>query len=179
MVGSWQLAVGDLQPPGVVIPSAARDLVSDAAEDRSVTALGMTGEGRIANPAVSHRPPSPVTTTSHDSPTTNHQPRPMTDIRQHALDCREAARAVALPSTDARNAMLRAMADELLADAPAILAANADDLAAARDKGVGDAMLDRLRLDDARLAGIADALREVAALPDPVGQVTRRETRPN
>ncbi|HLT44443.1 MAG TPA: glutamate-5-semialdehyde dehydrogenase [Luteimonas sp.] len=103
----------------------------------------------------------------------------MTDIRQHALDCREAARAVALLSTDARNAMLRAMADELLADAPAILAANADDLAAARDKGVGDAMLDRLRLDDARLAGIADALREVAALPDPVGQVTRRETRPN
>src|SRR5690606_21258870 len=103
----------------------------------------------------------------------------MTAIRQHALDGREAARAVALLSTDARNAMLRAMADELLADAPAILAANADDLAAARDKGVGDAMLDRLRLDDARLAGIADALREVAALPDPVGQVTRRETRPN
>ena len=103
----------------------------------------------------------------------------MTDIRQHALECREAARAVALLSTDARNAMLRAMADELLADGPAILAANADDLAAARDKGVGEAMLDRLRLDDVRLAGIADALREVAALPDPVGQVTRRETRPN
>ncbi len=103
----------------------------------------------------------------------------MSEIRQHALDCREAARAVALLSTDARNAMLRAMADELLADAPAILAANAEDLAAARDKGVGDAMLDRLRLDDARLAGIADALHEVAALPDPVGQVTRRETRPN
>src|SRR5690606_40684249 len=168
MVGSWQLAVGGLQPSGVVIPSAARDLVSDAAEDRSVTALGMTGEGRIANP----RREAPAAITSHDHqsrftnhqpPTTNHQPRPMTDIRQHALDCREAARAVALLSTDARNAMLRAMADELLADAPAILAANADDLAAARDKGVGDAMLDRLRLDDARLAGIADALREVAA----------------
>src|SRR5690606_5272992 len=75
--------------------------------------------------------------------------------------------------------MLRDMADQLLADGPAILAANAQDLAGARDKGVGEAMLDRLRLDQARLAGIADALREVAALPDPVGQVTRRETRPN
>lgn len=103
----------------------------------------------------------------------------MSDIRQLALNCRDAARAVAQLSTDARNAMLRDMADQLLADGPSILAANADDLVAARDKGVGEAMLDRLRLDDERLAGIADALREVATLPDPVGQVTRRETRPN
>ena len=103
----------------------------------------------------------------------------MTDIRQLALDCRAAAQAVALLSTDARNAMLRDMADRLLADGPAILSANAQDLAAAREKGVAEAMFDRLRLDDARLAGIADALREVAALPDPVGQVTRSETRPN
>ena len=103
----------------------------------------------------------------------------MTDIRQLALDCRAAAQAVALLSTDARNAMLRDMAERLLAGGPAILAANAEDLAAAREKGVGEAMLDRLRLDQARLAGIADALREVAALPDPVGQVTRSETRPN
>ena len=103
----------------------------------------------------------------------------MSDIRQLALNCRDAARAVALLSTDARNAMLRDMADQLLADGPAILAANGEDLVAAREKGVGEAMLDRLRLDDARLSGIAEALREVAALPDPVGQVTRRETRPN
>src|SRR5690554_3117438 len=103
----------------------------------------------------------------------------MTDIRQLALDCREAAHAVARLPTDAKDAMLRDMADQLLADAPAILAANAQDMGAARAKGVGEAMLDRLRLDEARLAGVADALREVADLPDPVGQVTRRDVRPN
>ena len=103
----------------------------------------------------------------------------MTHIRQLALQCRDAAQAVAALSTDDRNAMLLAMADALEADAPAILAANAGDLQAAREKGVAAAMLDRLRLDDSRLSGIASALREVATLPDPVGQVTRRETRPN
>jgi len=103
----------------------------------------------------------------------------MNDIRQLALTCRDAARAVARLPTDAKNAMLRDMADQLLADAPAILEANAADMDAAREKGIGEAMLDRLRLDDARLAGVADALREVAALPDPVGMVTRRDARPN
>ncbi|TYT25013.1 glutamate-5-semialdehyde dehydrogenase [Luteimonas viscosa] len=103
----------------------------------------------------------------------------MTDIRHLALRCRDAAQVVAALPTVAKDAMLRAMADALLSDAQAILAANAQDMAAAQAKGVGPAMLDRLRLDDARLTGIADALREVAALPDPVGQVTRRETRPN
>lgn len=100
-------------------------------------------------------------------------------IRAQALACRDAAQAVAALSTDARNALLRAMADALDADAAAILAANAEDLRAAEAKGIGSAMLDRLMLDPQRLAGIANALREVAELPDPVGQITRRETRPN
>ena len=100
-------------------------------------------------------------------------------IREQALACRDAAQAVAALSTDAKNALLRAMADALQADAAAILAANAEDLHAAEAKGIGSAMLDRLMLDPHRLAGIANALREVAELPDPVGQVTRRETRPN
>jgi len=103
----------------------------------------------------------------------------MTDIRQLALRCRDAAQVLATLPTGAKDAMLRAMADALEADAAAILEANAADLQAAGEKGVGAAMLDRLRLDDARLAGIASALREVAALPDPVGQVTRHEVRPN
>lgn len=103
----------------------------------------------------------------------------MTDIQQLALACRDAAQAVAQLSTDAKDALLRAMAQALLDDADAILAANAQDIAAAQAKGIGTAMVDRLRLDPQRLAGIADALREVASLPDPVGQVTRRETRPN
>ncbi len=100
-------------------------------------------------------------------------------IRAQALVCRDAAQSVAALSTDAKNALLRAMADALDADAATILAANAEDLRTAETKGTGSAMLDRLMLDPHRLAGISDALREVAALPDPVGQVTRRETRPN
>ncbi len=101
------------------------------------------------------------------------------DIKTLALQCRDAAHAVAGLCTDAKNALLDAMAAALQADAAAILAANAEDLAAAAAKGTGSAMLDRLRLDDKRLAGIAAALREVAALPDPVGQVTRAYDRPN
>ncbi len=100
-------------------------------------------------------------------------------IRAQALACRDAAQAVAALSTDAKNALLRTMADALEADAASILAANAEDLRAAEAKGIGSAMLDRLMLDPQRIAGISNALREVADLPDPVGQVTRRETRPN
>ena len=100
-------------------------------------------------------------------------------IHAQALACRDAAQAVAALSTDAKNALLRAMADALQTDAAAILIANAEDLRAAEAKGIGSAMLDRLMLDPQRLSGISNALREVADLPDPVGQVTRRETRPN
>ncbi|KAF1718633.1 glutamate-5-semialdehyde dehydrogenase [Pseudoxanthomonas yeongjuensis] len=101
------------------------------------------------------------------------------DIKQQALQCRDAAQQIAQLSTEAKNALLRAMAASLEADAGAILEANAKDMAAAEGNGTTGAMLDRLRLDPSRLAGIADALREVAALPDPVGLVTRRDTRPN
>lgn len=100
-------------------------------------------------------------------------------IKQQALQCRDAARQIAQLSTEAKNALLRAMAACLEVDAGAILEANAKDMAAAESKGITGAMLDRLRLDPPRLVGIADALREVAGLPDPVGLVTRRDTRPN
>lgn len=103
----------------------------------------------------------------------------MTDIRELAQRCRNAAQAVAQLSSEAKRALLDGMAAALEADTDAILAANALDLAAARDKGVGSAMLDRLALDGTRLAGIAAALREVAQLPDPVGTVTRDDVRPN
>ncbi len=103
----------------------------------------------------------------------------MTDVKTLAGQCRDASQVLARLSGDARRGLLASMADALDADAGAILAANARDLQAARDKGVGAAMLDRLALDRQRLAGVANALREVAALPDPVGQVTRDDTRPN
>lgn len=100
-------------------------------------------------------------------------------IRRLALDCRNAAAHIAALSTDAKNALLHAMADALRADATAILASNAEDMQAAQAKGTAGAMLDRLRLDANRLNGIVDAVRHIAELPDPVGQVTRRDTRPN
>ena len=101
------------------------------------------------------------------------------DIIQQALQCRDAAHAIAVLPTAAKNALLHAMAGALLADEAAILAANARDLEAASAKGIGSAMRDRLRLDPTRLQGIAAAVREVAELPDPVGQVTRAYDRPN
>lgn len=103
----------------------------------------------------------------------------MADIKTLALQCRDAATAIASLPTEAKNTLLRAMADALLADEAVILAANARDIEAAAAKGIGSAMLDRLRLDTARLQGIAAAVREVAELPDPVGQITRAYDRPN
>ena len=101
------------------------------------------------------------------------------DITPQALACREAAQAIAELGTEPKRALLAAMADRLDARADDILAANAKDMAAATERGTTGAMLDRLRLDASRLAAIADAVRHVASLPDPVGQVTREETRPN
>ena len=82
--------------------------------------------------------------------------------------------------TDAeKSAALLAAADALRAAAPEVLAANALDMAAGTARGLSGALLDRLRLDDGRLAGIADALATVATLADPVGQVISADTRPN
>ncbi|MGE8226257.1 MAG: glutamate-5-semialdehyde dehydrogenase [Stenotrophomonas sp.] len=103
----------------------------------------------------------------------------MSDIRTLTLQCRDAAQQLGLLSSSARSALLNSMANALETDAGSILAANARDLQAAREKGVGSAMLDRLALNPERLRGVADALREVAALPDPVGEVTRDYDRPN
>ena len=103
----------------------------------------------------------------------------MTGLHAQALACRDASPAIAALDSTAKAALLAAMADQLLADETMILAANAQDLDNARAAGIGSAMLDRLLLNPARIAGIAAALREVAALPDPVGQLTRSEVRPN
>ncbi|MET0370175.1 MAG: aldehyde dehydrogenase family protein, partial [Sphingobium sp.] len=78
-----------------------------------------------------------------------------------------------------KAAALRAAAQALRDDAPAILAANARDVAAGEVNGLTPALLDRLRLDSGRLAGIADAVDQVAALPDPVGAVIDSSERPN
>ena len=85
---------------------------------------------------------------------------------------KDAARVVASASTTQKNAALHAMADRLLAAAPGILAANAEDMEQARTEGVSGALLDRLLLTDSRIEGMANGLRTVAALPDPIGVIT-------
>jgi glutamate-5-semialdehyde dehydrogenase len=100
-------------------------------------------------------------------------------VRDLAAGARAAGTHVAALSTDAKRRALSAMADALDAQAEAILAANARDVSAAQAKDIGAAMLDRLRLDPQRLAGIVQAVRDIGTLPDPVGQVTSSETRPN
>ena len=101
------------------------------------------------------------------------------DMKSLALACREAAVAVAALGPAAKRDLLLDMARRIEADAAGILVANAVDLRRAEGSGISAAMLDRLRLDPERIAGVARGLREVAALPDPVGQVTHRDTRPN
>lgn len=102
-----------------------------------------------------------------------------TTLREGVLACREAARAVAALDAAQKTRLLHAMAAALRAAADDILAANARDVAAATARGTGAPLLDRLRLDAGRVEAIAAALDHVAELPDPVGQVTRRELRPN
>ncbi len=84
---------------------------------------------------------------------------------------RAAARTIRAASTDQRDAALAAIADRLEAAAGEILAANAEDVAAAVAGGETAAIIDRLTLDEGRLAAIAQAVRDVAGLPDPVGRV--------
>ena len=107
----------------------------------------------------------------------------VSDLRERVHDAarraRVAARELATLSTDTKNSALHAAADNLLRDAGAILHANAEDLAAAKAAGTPEAMLDRLALNPNRIDGIAAGLRQVAGLPDPIGEVLRGRTLPN
>jgi glutamate-5-semialdehyde dehydrogenase len=102
--------------------------------------------------------------------------------REVSLACaraRVAARALAVRPREAKDAALDAIARRLKDEAPRILEANGLDLAAARQAGVSAAMLDRLALDPGRVASMGDALQQVQAQEDPVGQVIESVTRPN
>ena len=90
-----------------------------------------------------------------------------------------ASRVLALASTETKDAALRAGADALVAATDEILTANAEDVARAQSEGVSPTVIDRLRLDAGRVAGMAAGLRQVAALADPVGEVLDGWMRPN
>jgi len=100
----------------------------------------------------------------------------MHDIGRRA---KAAARVLALAGTAQKDDALTAMAAAIRKHKAAILAANAQDLAEAKTSGATAAFLDRLALDDKRIAGMAEGLDVVRALADPVGEVTERWTRPN
>lgn len=101
------------------------------------------------------------------------------EIGRIAKEARQASLKMAILPTAAKDDLLRDMARALADNTSLLLEANRTDLAAGEAKGLSAAMLDRLMLDEARIQGMADAVREVAALPDPVGEVTRMWKRPN
>jgi len=100
-------------------------------------------------------------------------------VRAIALAAKTASRTLATATRATKDAALHAMADALVANAARIVEANVADLARGRENGMKESLLDRLALDAGRVAGIADALRELAALPDPVGEIVRGSTLPN
>lgn len=100
-------------------------------------------------------------------------------VIEKAKRAKSAARALAYLSTAAKNAALTAMAEALEASSGAIIEANARDLEAGKEKGLSGALLDRLMLNEARVKEMADGLRDVVRLPDPVGEVVAMWRRPN
>ncbi len=100
-------------------------------------------------------------------------------VLQKAQAAKKAAAKLAVTSTAVKNAALVAMAQALEANAAEILVANALDMQAAAAKGMKSSMLDRLKLTAERIGGMADGLRQVAGLPDPVGNVVDGKTLPN
>ena len=102
-----------------------------------------------------------------------------TPLQQQGMAAKLATRTLAITGTAKKNEALLAIADILTARQDEWLTANAADIAAAQEAGMRPAMLDRLTLTPARIAGIVDGVRQVASLPDPIGRVTKMETRPN
>ena len=102
----------------------------------------------------------------------------MTQLELQGKNAKKAALRLMTAGTNEKNRAILMIADALEKNAGRILAANEDDLAAARESGMSEAMQDRLRLTEERIRGIADGVRSVAALPDPIGRA-ESVTRPN
>lgn len=103
----------------------------------------------------------------------------MTDLTKIGAAAKAAARVLMCTDTDTKNRALTAMADALVGASDEILAANREDLAAGEKNGLTPALLDRLALSEARIGAMAEGMRQVAALPDPVGRVLSDTVRPN
>ena len=103
----------------------------------------------------------------------------MTVLETQGLAAKQAARILAVTGTSTKNAALEEIARQLTAQSAEVLAANAQDLEAAKQNGMRPSLVDRLTLTQARIDGIVEGVRQVAALPDPIGQTVKMETRPN
>lgn len=103
----------------------------------------------------------------------------ISEVKQKALLAKQAAALTSQVTTEQKNEALIAMADALIANADAIIAANAIDLETGRNNGTSESLLDRLALNHARIEGIAEGLRQIVALEDPVGEQLAQFTRPN
>ncbi|NVN98177.1 MAG: glutamate-5-semialdehyde dehydrogenase [Geobacteraceae bacterium] len=101
------------------------------------------------------------------------------EVAKIAENARQASFTMSKLSSGAKDRLLLSMADALISGTELLVSENAKDLEAGSAKGLSTAMLDRLMLNEARIKGIADALREVATLPDPVGGVDKMWLRPN
>lgn len=101
------------------------------------------------------------------------------DLIRLGENARRAAGALMVAAAPAKNAALEAIARTLEENAAEIFAANAEDIAAGRAAGIAPNLLDRMLLDEKRLAGIVEGVRQVAALKDPIGEVLHAETLPN
>ena len=102
-----------------------------------------------------------------------------TTVRQLAEAARAASLKLAVATTEAKNRALTALADKIESSIPALIAANARDLDAGRAAGLSSALLDRLTLNESRIRQMAQGVREIVALADPVGAELERTTRPN
>lgn len=100
-------------------------------------------------------------------------------VKDICVQARQAARRLSVVPTGVKNQILLDLAQALEQNAPVLQEANALDLAAGREAGLSAAMLDRLTLSDKVIASMAQGLRDVAALPDPVGEITGMARRPN
>jgi glutamate-5-semialdehyde dehydrogenase len=104
---------------------------------------------------------------------------PATPVREAARQARVAAADLAVRTRAEKDAALAAMAEALEAQSAQIVTANAGDVARAEQAGISAAMIDRLRLDDERIRAMAEGLRQITRLPDPVGEIVRGYTLPN
>jgi glutamate-5-semialdehyde dehydrogenase len=103
----------------------------------------------------------------------------LSEVAQKATLAKQASQRMGLLTTEQKNAALLLMADALIAEQASIIAANAKDLNRGKESGISESLLDRLALNEKRIAAMADGLRQLVELPDPVGETLEEFDRPN